>query len=300
MVFLNYPLLKLGTPFWIGHILYSTIGFFGIYLFVKWAFEVLKVKSNSILISGILAFIVLSPNLHLWTSFIGKEAIVFWSISALFYTSLQVKSRWVLGVVGLFLVVMIRPHVAFMLLSAAFIVFILDRDLSIKLRGLVLGGAILVGSGLFFLMLKISRIRYLDWDRIQHYNEFSVLSLKGSSGYVPMLDYNYFYKLFSLNFRPLFYDAYSTITVLASIENMIAFLFVSCGLFLAIKHFRKLVFSRWMKVSFLFFVIASVLYIERYSNLGLFMRTKMMYMPFLFVAITAVISQSMKMNSLKN
>jgi hypothetical protein len=43
-----------------------------------------------------------------------------------------------------------------------------------------------------------------------------------------------------------------------------------------------------------------VLYIERYSNLGLFMRTKMMYMPFLFVAITAVISQSMKMNSLKN
>ena len=42
MVFLNYSLLKLETPFWIGHILYSAIGFFGIYLFAKWAFEVLR------------------------------------------------------------------------------------------------------------------------------------------------------------------------------------------------------------------------------------------------------------------
>jgi hypothetical protein len=236
----------------------------------------------------------LSPNLHLWTSFIGKEALVFWSISALFYTSLKVRSRWVLGVVGLFLVVMIRPHVAFMLLSAAFIVFILDRDLSIKLRGLVLGGAIFVGSGLFFLMLKISKIRYLDWDRIQHYNAFSVLSLKDSSGYVPMLDYNYFYKLFSLNFRPLFYDTYKTMTVLASFENLISLLFVTFGLFLTFKHFKTLMFATWMKVSLLFFIISSVLYIERYSNLGLFMRTKMMYMPFLYVAVASIISQSTK------
>lgn len=293
MVFLNYPLLKLGLPFWMGHVLYSGIGFFGIYLFAKWAMEVLKVKSSPILMAVLLAFILCSPNLHVWTSLIGKEAVVFWSISALFYCSLKFKSRWYLGMLGLFLLVMIRPHVAFMLITAAFVVFMIDKKLSLKLKGLVLGSSIVVGSGLFFLMLKISRIRYLDWDRIQQFNEFSVLSLKDTSGYVPMLDYTYLYKVFSLNFRPLFYDTYSELTVLASLENAVSLMFIGLGLVLVLKNFRRLVFHRWIKVAFLFFIIASVLYIERYSNLGLFMRTKMMYMPFVLVAVTSIISQSL-------
>ena len=294
MVFLNYPLLKLGVSFYSGHIIYSLIGFFGIYLFAKWALEVLEVKSSSFLILIIIAFILSSPNLHVWTSFIGKEAIVFWSLSALFYTSLSIKKRWALSVVATFLLVMIRPHVAFMLLSAAIIVFLIDRSLSFKIRGLVFVGAIIVGYGLFYLMLEISNIHYLDWDRIQHFNAFSVLSLKESSGYVPMLDYNYAYKIFSLNFRPLFYDAYHTMTFLASLENLISLLFVTLSLFLSIKHFKTLVFTRWIKVSFFFLTVASVLYVERYSNLGLFMRTKMMYMPFLYVAMTSIIFQTIE------
>ena len=301
MLFLNYPFLKLDLPFWFGHFLYACIGFWGIYLFSKWAYKVLNIKSSgNLLIFILLGFILIQPNLHVWTSLISKEVIVFWSISAIFYSSLSISKRWYLGSIGVFLLVMLRPHVAFMLLTSAIIVFILDRELSLKLRLLVFSGAALSCTGLFFLMLKISKIRYFDWSRIQHYNEFSVLSLKETSGYVPMLEYNYLYKLFSLNFRPLFFDTYNTFTLLASLENLISLLFVLFGLFLVIKNFKTLVFYRWMRVSFLFFIIASVLYIERYSNLGLFMRTKMMYMPFLFVAITAVISQSMKMNSLKN
>jgi len=301
MIFLNYPFLKLDLPFWFGHALYACIGIWGIYLFGKWAYKVLNLKSSgNLLIFILLGFILIQPNLHVWTSLISKEVIVFWSISAIFYSSLSTAKRWYLGSIGVFLLVMLRPHVAFMLLTSAIIVFILDRKLSLKLRLLVFSGAVLSCTGLFYLMLKISKIRYFDWSRIQHYNEFSVLSLKGTSGYVPMLDYNYVYKLFSLNFRPLFFDAYNAFTLLASLENIISLLFVLSGLLLVFKNFKTLVFSRWMKVSFLFFIIASVLYIERYSNLGLFMRTKMMYMPFLFVAITAVISQSMKMNSLSH
>jgi hypothetical protein len=297
MVFLNYPLLKLGTPFWLGHIIYSIIGFFGIYLFAKWALEVLKAPSGNLLAFVLLAFIFFSPNLHVWTSFIGKEAIVFWSLSAIFYSSLLIKKRWVVGIIAIFLLIMIRPHVAFMLLGAGFIVLLIDRKLSFKIKSLVLGSSIILGAGLLFLMLKITRIRYLDWDRIQHYNEFSILSLKDTTGYVPMLDYNYIYKLFSLNFRPLFYDTYNTMTALASFENLISLLFVALALFFTIKYFKTLILTRWMKVAILFFMISSVLYVERYSNLGLFMRTKMMYMPFVYVAVAAIIVQSFAIKS---
>lgn len=46
-----------------------------------------------------------------------------------------------------------------------------------------------------------------------------------------------------------------------------------------------------MKTVFLFTFIASVLYIERYANLGIFMRTKIMFQPFMTVALLMIIQQ---------
>jgi hypothetical protein len=77
MVFLNYPLLKLEAPFWLGHVLYSVIGFFGFYLFAKWSYKVLALKNDSFFVLLLLGLVLLSPNLHIWTSIIGKESIVF-------------------------------------------------------------------------------------------------------------------------------------------------------------------------------------------------------------------------------
>ena len=37
IVFLNYPLIKLGVPFWAGFLLYGIIGFFGILKWVQWS-----------------------------------------------------------------------------------------------------------------------------------------------------------------------------------------------------------------------------------------------------------------------
>jgi hypothetical protein len=47
MFFLNYPFIKMGTPFWLGFVLYSAIGLLGILLFRSWAIQKLNIKPLS-------------------------------------------------------------------------------------------------------------------------------------------------------------------------------------------------------------------------------------------------------------
>jgi len=292
VIFLNYPFLKLGFPFWLGHLIYSLIGFFGVIIFAKWSYKVLALKNDSFFVLVLLGLVLLSPNLHIWTSIIGKESIVFLSISTLFYTSLNIKKYWVYGALASFMLIMIRPHVAFMLLVALFIGLGFNKQIHKKVRislGLILP---VIGVFLFYIMLQISRIRYFDWDRILEANAYSLLSKSDLAGYIPMNEYDIFTRIFALNFRPLFFDAHNSLSFFASLENIFSLLFIIMGLFLFIKNFRKIKIKPWVIVCLSFFLIASLFYIQRYSNLGLFMRTKMMYMPFLYIAVISFFKQS--------
>ena len=45
---------------------------------------------------------------------------------------------------------------------------------------------------LFYMVLTLSKIKYLDWERIVRFNRGSVLSFSDSGSYVPMETYSWF------------------------------------------------------------------------------------------------------------
>jgi hypothetical protein len=114
--FLNYPLLKLGFPFWLGFFLYGTIGFLGVLKWMQWAQIVLgdKLYVKRVNILYLLFFL---PNLHFWTATLGKEPLVFWAIATIFYAITIQKYKSVAFIIASILLVIIRPHVAMMLLA---------------------------------------------------------------------------------------------------------------------------------------------------------------------------------------
>ena len=67
ILFINYPFIKIGFPFWFGFLLYGLIGFFSVVLYVKWIHLVL---GKQLLIKGInvLPIFYFLPNLHFWTA----------------------------------------------------------------------------------------------------------------------------------------------------------------------------------------------------------------------------------------
>lgn len=294
ILFLNYPLVKLGLPFWFGFLLYGTIGFLGILKWMQWASLLLK---DTLTYKGFnfLYLVFLLPNLHVWTASLGKEALVFYGIASVFYAVTSRQYFTVSAIIGSLMVLIIRPHVALMLCSSIGLVYLFRKNLALKTRMALATAFLLAGLGLLYMVFQLSAIRYWDWDRITYFNEYSILSFKHSGSYVPMLEYNYFYRWFSFHFRPLFFDADSLVMYLASFENLLMLVLFSIALFVAVKFHHKINYTLEMKTVFLFTFIASALYIERYANLGIFMRTKMMFQPFLVVVLVLLIQQGLSL-----
>lgn len=291
---LNYPFIKLGFPFWFGFLLYGIIGFFGILKWIKWAELVLKDKLTY---KGFnfLYLIFLLPNLHVWTSILGKEPIIFWGIAAIVYAFTTQNFKTLSFITGSLAVLIIRPHIALMLLSALAIVLLFHKGFSIKKRLAVAAVSFTGVLVLLYAVFQATNINYWNWERINYFNEFSILSFKDSGSYVPMLEYHYFYKWFSFHFRPLFYDAHSALSFLASVENAFSLIVFIIALFFILRFYAKIKVTPEMKLIFLFTFIAGVLYVERYANLGIFMRTKMMFQPFLMVSLIIIIQQGLKL-----
>lgn len=292
LLFINYPFLKLGTPFLIGFLLYSLVGFLGILKALEWA---ACVTQNRLQFKGInLIYVVFFlPNLHFWTATLGKEPLVFLGIASVFYAMATQKYKTVSFVIGGLLLVLIRPHVAMMLFMTVMIVYLFQNKWSFAQK-IKIGLAALALMGLlFYSTLQLAKIYYFNWSRIQYYNEFSIRSFKHSGSYVPMLDYTIPHKIEAFLFQPLFFDAHSLISFLASFENIIVLTIHLVAVYLIGIRFSKIQWQDWMKIALLFTLISSLLYTQRYANLGIFMRTKIQFMPFELIALLYVIKQGL-------
>jgi hypothetical protein len=294
IIFLNYPLIKLGFPFWCGFLLYGIIGYFGILKWMQWSEFIVKDKF-SYRNFNFLYLLFFLPNLHVWTSGIGKEPIIFWGIASVIYGLTLQKYRSFSFIIGSLAILIIRPHVALMLLAAIAVALLFQKNYPfqkrVKITAIAFAGVII----LLYVVFQTTNINYWDWERITYFNEYSILSFKHSGSYVPMLEYNYIYKWFSFHFRPLFYDAHTVLAFFAGIENLFYLVVFAAALFFILRFYNKISYSLEMKTIFLFTFIASLLYVERYANLGIFMRTKMMFQPFLIVLLLVIIQKGLRL-----
>jgi len=294
MLFLNYPFIKLQLPFWCGFIVYGIIGFFGILMYIKWIHLVFGKEFFLFGINILPAFYFL-PNMHFWTSGIGKESLVFFGLASVFYTLSSKNITSLSFIFGSLLVFAIRPHIAMIVLSSTVIVYIFRKDILFKRRLIIASLSSLLIVGLLYIVFQMTHIRYLNWERINYFNEYSILSFRYSGSYVPMLEYNWFYKLFSFYFRPLFYDVNSVLGFLVSIENAFI-LFIHCLAFFFMLRFNSIHYTEWVKYVFVFTIICGLIYVQRYANLGIFIRTKIMFQPFTIIALLFIIKQGILSN----
>lgn len=296
---INYAFSKvLHLPFWMGFILYSFIGYLAIFELYKFSKNYVFNSESGIKQLTLMAFFML-PNLHFWTSIIGKEAIVFLAITWIIIHHAKGKMFTLKYVFGWLILILIRPHVALFLLLAIGIDYIFRGKINQK-KLITLG----VGSALCFILyimtLSILNRNPFDIAYILERNNASLLAFKRAGSYVPMINYNFVERFFALNFRPLFWDAESFFGMVLSIENgLILILFLS-GIYYGLKNYKTVKSDRFVRISLLFFIISSLFFIQRYSCLGIFVRTKIMYMPFVLIALIRIISYHHKKNEEDN
>lgn len=293
MLYLNYvPAYLLRIPLWVGDLIYSCIGFTGIFY---WHLSIQKYINFTPDFKRLQLpkLLLLFPSLHLWTSFVGKEAILFSLMSLIFYRIISKKNWWF---TALFFIpiVLIRPHTAAMILAAAVLSFLLTYPTRWWNKLIVAICGLLIGIAAIYSLLYTANFQNIDISAIKQYIQAHHTVFKDTPSYVPMEEYSIPWQLFTFYFRPIAAESLDLLGWFYGLENM-----VFLGLFLIWSYFLILNY-KVIKFSFLqifIFVLALVyalVYAQLYSNFGIIARTKILVTPFIYIIQIHIIFQLIK------
>ena len=287
--FIAYPLTNMvNLPYVIVMVIFAWIGYLGFiftYLFFR---ENIPIKINLFNKWDFLTVLLFLPNMHFWTSSLGKGSVIFLGIMMFVYALKVPKKRWLTLLVGSLIIYHVRPHVFMFMVVGAGLGFMSGNK---KISTAKKIGAFIVMIGLLIVIQdKVLSVVNLDGseDVVNDFQDFTTtrsegLSEDAGSG-VDMASYPLPIKLFTFWFRPLFLDAPGVLGLIVSAENLlyllITFKILKKDFISFIKKSGPLV-----KMSFVVFLMTSLAMTFVMSNLGIIMRQKSMVMYFLFFVV---------------
>ncbi len=272
--FLGYPfIIFFGFSYEAMMILFSFFGLLGFFYFYIVLNERMRYK-HAFLGYNLLTIILLLPNLHFWSASYGKGSIIFMGFGLYFYALNKINERWIAGLIGALIIYHVRPHILFVVMLASAWGFIFStKGISLTLRVMV----IIVSIGAFYYIKEdVMVLTGLNEETL--FQDTTTLSdraaglMKANSG-VDISNYNFFMKLFTFWFRPLFIDAPGILGIIVSFEN-IFYLFI----FSRVLHWDFISFFKQsdhvVKASVLTFFGVSFALAQISGNLGIAMRQK--------------------------
>lgn len=285
--FLTFPLVKFfHLLFWIGFLLFSLISFAGVLILYR---TLIRVAGSNVKLQVLAMLLMLLPNLHFWTSLIGKEALILIPLTV-FCAELSGKRYFsILLLISVLAVAVIRPHVAFVLSLTYVLGLLLTYPLSLKRKAIVLGG-LAVLTGLFTWLLTSLQDFSGGFQRVLQKYEAHIRYFKTTDGYVPLDAYPLPAKLFTFYFRPQPMERSGLFYHLVSTENLLLLLIAGFTLWYGLRYFAELRSRLLFVFPLLFMTAVGLMYVYAYANYGIIMRTRIMTTPFLYLFILQVLT----------
>lgn len=295
ILWLTYiPSRVLGLSYITGNILFGFFGFMGIrYIFVMVA--QLFPTNHSVLNIPLFPAIFYFPNLHFWTSGVGKDSVSFWAIAWFLFALQNYKSKWWQCVVALFFIYMIRPHMGQALIAGSGIAILFGSELKFQYKIILGAMAISATSYLMAGTLEFLKLDDFDLESIMAKSETTSSNLNNSyvgSG-VDISSYSWPMKLFTYMFRPLFFDAHNIMAFLSSFENVL-YLWLSFFIYRNWTPEAIRDMPLFIKAGMITFIPVTIAFMNSLSNLGIVMRMKNMTMIYFLLFCFYLIVHSKK------
>ena len=143
----------LNLSFFTGSILYCVLG----YIAIVYYYVILKkvvpnhqfLKKTKILNISIFPFFLFFPNLHFWSSGVGKDTLLFACIALFIYSLLEIRKNFIKLILSLVLSIFIRPHITMFLIVSFGISTTVSRGMK-QYQKLILVLGFIVGFTLMF------------------------------------------------------------------------------------------------------------------------------------------------------
>lgn len=244
-------------------------------------------KSKNIKLFGLV--LLLLPSISFWTTALGKDAISFMAIGLALWAALDFKKRKVLLLFSIVCMFLVRPHMGAILAISFIFALIFDKKTTIYIKiflGLIctLCTALIIPIMLNYIGLgEAEGLSDVDQyvDKRQNSNLGGGSSVDISSMSLPM-------QMITYLFRPLPFEAHSIFALFASLDNLILIFIFIMGVGAILKKNKPTVESNriflWIYFYFSLIVLASTT-----ANLGIAMRQKWMFIPFIIFLFLSII-----------
>lgn len=261
-------------------IIFSNIGFWGIILFYNVLKENTRIK-NTVNKFTILEWIFLLPNIHFWSSSLGKGSVMMFGLGLLFYGLSRFNYRVVQIVIGCFIVYFTRPHILFTCIAGIAIGLLFSgKGISKTLKYLLI---FITFIAVYFLTDKV--LEFTESDSLNILNSNTIAhraqELGKSSSGIDISNYNIVAKMLTFWFRPLFFDATGIMGFLVSFENVVLVIMILSIMKTFLLNLKQ--FNGFYLSCLFAFLLGSFALAQVSGNLGIALRQKAQIMPLFFI-----------------
>lgn len=234
------------------------------------------------------------PGIHFWTAYIGKDGLLFLAGAITVWAAVNIRARWLGFGFAVLIMILVRPHIALLAVAACAIGIALDKHTRPLVRILLIGMSLGAFAFAAVTIQDTFRIDVTSADSVTDFlAAYSETSQQVSGGTAAYYD-SYMARVFSLLFRPLFFDATGFLGLVASFENLFILIMVTMILIRirwVITLFRHVFVVRF---AVLFASAMTVLLSLMYYNVGLGLRQKLMMIPAYLTIFAAVVASAQR------
>lgn len=231
--------------------------------------------------------IVFLPSISFWTSILGKDSLAFLAGNLFLWSSINLRSRILLAMFSIVLMLAVRPHVACIMMIALMFAILLG-DIYTDRRRIILG---ILAVTVCFVLIKFGISYALSYSKTE-----VMSSIDGLIEYVQMREAANMHgtwsielssmslpeKMFAYLFRPALNEVSNIYESAAGVDNILLFSVVLLSIwnffYSAVTefHIRKSIFSFCIG---LYVILAWVILSVTTANLGVSLRQKWMFVP---------------------
>ena len=280
----------LNMSYFSNTLLFSLFGFMGLTFFYLVAVQ--TVPYNKI-ISGYVLFplIFFLPNLHFWSSGVGKDTTLFLCIGMFTYGLMKPFQRIPLLVLAGLLSMAIRPHITLFLMVGFGLAYVFGGKVSPAQRFIFSAAMIAVGLAILPSVMEFAKIEEASAEGFDKFatGKAAVLSRSSTGSAIDISSYPFPLKVLTFWFRPALFDVRNLNGLIAALENLLLLLvFIKAMRTSPIRAFKAAPFV--IKGLVIFLVVGTLAFSQSMGNMGIMIRMRNMFLPGMIIYLMWIFS----------
>lgn len=270
-------------------LVFNIIGSIGLLAF--WGSIKYATYRKSKAIKSLGTIIIFLPSVSFWSSALGKDSISFMATGLALWASLDLNRRKWLMTFAAISMLLVRPHIAVIMLAALAISMVFDSKISFIKRSFLT--MIVVFSMIVmvpFVIEYVGLIGLVNLETIGEYVEQRQSYNMDGGGGIDISTMSLPMQMFTYLFRPMIFEAANVFSFAAAIENLILLIVCSLG-FSSILLGRKSSANGNTTFMWLYVLGSCLILATTTANLGIALRQKWMLMPMLLLPLLSVIGK---------